>query len=444
MEEFQKNRDDLTKEGLLYDFNAPFFENFNTLLKTIDLPNLVQSGMNENCAYVDNTNGTKNGYLSYIVVVDCENAIYSCSVKDNSKNVFNSVMVWDNNENIYMGCGILKSFNVFYSRYITDSSNIRLCTNMIGCHDCIFCNWLENKSYCIENQQYTKAIYLQKKEDILKNKNLFEQVYKSKIPTPQNYASTNVSNGVFVIKSQDIERGSYVYQTKGGRNIIMAGGKEWDEEVYNCLSIWSPSAHDFYNCIDTGTYSHTCYNTAMIVTSSNIYYSYFMESCSFCLGCIGLKNKTFCIFNKEYSKEERFDLANKIFASMEKDGTLGDFFPGGMTPFYFNDTIAYALDDSFTREEVAKDGYLRRDAAIATDIPAGSDVIKVKDLKNYQWFDAEGKWMISPDILKKVIEDPQWNHYRIVKMEYDFLVKYCLPLPELHRLERIKLGFKFK
>jgi hypothetical protein len=28
-------------------------------------------------------------------------------------------------------------------------------------------------------------------------------------------------------------------------------------------------------------------------------------------------------------------------------------------------------------------------------------------------------------------------------MEYDFLIKYELPLPEIHWLERIKLGFKF-
>jgi len=32
-----------------------------------------------------------------------------------------------------------------------------------------------------------------------------------------------------------------------------------------------------------------------------------------------LRNKSFYIFNKEYSKEERFEKANEIFAQMEKD-----------------------------------------------------------------------------------------------------------------------------
>ncbi|MEI7477814.1 MAG: hypothetical protein WCJ81_04875 [bacterium] len=36
---------------------------------------------------------------------------------------------------------------------------------------------------------------------------------------------------------------------------------------------------------------------------------------------------------------------------MERDGRLGEFFPGSMNPFYFNDTAAYFMDPSFTKEE---------------------------------------------------------------------------------------------
>jgi hypothetical protein len=40
-----------------------------------------------------------------------------------------------------------------------------------------------------------------------------------------------------------------------------------------------------------------------------------------------------------------------------------------MSPFYFNDTLAYLIDDSFTKEEVSKEGYLRRDEEIKVDVP---------------------------------------------------------------------------
>jgi hypothetical protein len=169
-----------------------------------------------------------------------------------------------------------------------------------------------------------------------------------------------------------------------------------------------------------------------------------MESCSYCLGCIGLKNKSFCILNKQYTTEERYELANKIFWQMEKDWTLWQFFPASMNPFYFNDTAAYLIDDTFTKEEVTKAWYLRRDDEIKVDVPSGAEVIETKDLNNYQWYNSNWERTINPEILKKVIKDEKWNYYRIVKMEYDFLMKHALPLPELHRLDRIKLGFKFK
>ena len=96
----------------------------------------------------------------------------------------------------------------------------------------------------------------------------------------------------------------------------------------------------------------------------------------------------------------------------------------------------------FTKEEVESEWYLRRDEEIKVDIPEWTETVKSSELDQYQWFDSEWKRTIDPSILKKVIVDQKWDYYRIVKMEYDFLVRHWLPLPELHWLDRIKLGFK--
>jgi hypothetical protein len=104
--------------------------------------------------------------------------------------------------------------------------------------------------------------------------------------------------------------------------------------------------------VSSGIDSSQCYCSVWITRSQNIYYSYYLDNCSFCLGCIGLKNKSYCILNKQYSKEERYEKVDEIFAQMDADGTLGDFFPATMNPFYFNDTAAYLIDPSFTKEEV--------------------------------------------------------------------------------------------
>jgi hypothetical protein len=135
-------------------------------------------------------------------------------------------------------------------------------------------------------------------------------------------------------------------------------------------------------------------------------------------------------------------MAVKIFTSMEADGILGEFFPASMNPFYFNDTLAYLIDDSFTQEEVEAEGYLWRDAPIRVDIPEWLEVVKSNELDSYQSLDLNWIWKIDPSILEKVIVNEKWNYYRIVPMEYEFLMKHALPLPTMHWLDRIKMGFQ--
>jgi hypothetical protein len=113
-----------------------------------------------------------------------------------------------------------------------------------------------------------------------------------------------------------------------------------------------------------------------------------------------------------------------------------------MNPFYFNDTAAALIED-FDRDEIVAEWYLRRDEEIAVDIPDWMDVVKVDELGQYE-SRVDWVWSIDPSILKKVIKDEKWNVYRVIKMEYDFLVKHWLPLPRKHWLERLKWHFRIK
>ena len=60
------------------------------------------------------------------------------------------------------------------------------------------------------------------------------------------------------------------------------------------------------------------YNCEGIVTCYNVLYSRFLENCKYCLGCIGLRNQQYCILNKQYEKDEWFEVVEKIFAAMEQ------------------------------------------------------------------------------------------------------------------------------
>jgi len=123
----------------------------------------------ENSDYADVVNTSKNAYLSVIIIYECENVLYSVSVKDFSVNIFNSLMVNKNNSNIYFWTWILESYNIFYSKYIINCNNIWFSTNLTWCSDCIDCSNLNNKKYCINNKEYEKKrIFNRKSENIKK------------------------------------------------------------------------------------------------------------------------------------------------------------------------------------------------------------------------------------------------------------------------------------
>jgi hypothetical protein len=442
-QQFHANIDSNLSYGRDYDFSKNFFENFQQLFLTIPLPCTMDVKWdNENSNFADTVSSSKNVYLSWNVTNCNENVLYSLGVKEHGRNIFNSVMTWDNSENIYMSSGIVSSHTVQYSRYIYNSSNIFFSANMIWCHDCFLCTDLENASYCVENKQYSKEEYTKLQNEFLKQKNQYMLWYDSLPKQWRNYGSADVQ-GNYTLHSHNIEHGNYIYHMKSSRNLLLGGYSYGIENIYNGMFVGSKN--NCYNVLGCGSQAEEVYNSIVISGWANIFYSILcIEGCSYCLWCIGLKNKHFCIFNKEYTKEEWFILVDKIFSQMQTDGILWQFFPWWINPFYFNDTIAYLLDDSFTKEEVSAKWYLRRDDPIKVDIPSTAEVITTKDIYQYQWFTSDWNRKINLEILKKVIRDEKWNYYRIVPMELEFLQKHWLPLPDIHRLDRIKLGFKFK
>jgi len=192
-DDFDEKNTDIFYSGLDYNENIDFFDNYLQLQKSVVLSNMINFFASENSQYADVVNKSKNAYLSAIVIFECENILYSLSVKDNSVNVYNSMMVNVNNENIYSSVWIVKSFKVFYSKYINNSSNIWFSNNLIWCSECILCSDLENASYCIENTKYEKQEYLTKKAEILKEKESFEKIYLDMKVKGKNMVSTNIN-----------------------------------------------------------------------------------------------------------------------------------------------------------------------------------------------------------------------------------------------------------
>lgn len=439
-DEFEEYRDKLV--GVLgeIDYSQPFFDIYKKLWDSVNLPPTILFGSCENANFSDQTVSSKNCYLSYVVIRDCEDVLYSVSVKEGSKNILNSLMVRDWSDTVFYSKGIISSFSVFYSHFITNSSNIWFSSNLVWCTECVGCQNLDNQSYCIKNKKYAKEEYLRLKKQLLAQQQKFSGWQQWISHNGLNRGSESIVHGNANIQSDNLENAYMNYQVSEGRNTILVWGKLQWERVYDAF-LQTPPESDIYGVFSTGYGSHI-YLSHQIKGWSVIFYSYLLDECSFCLGCIGLKNKSYCIFNKQYTKEERHQKVEIIFWKMENEWILWNFFPWSLNPFYFNDTAASLIED-FTKEEVEAQWYLRRDEELAVDIPDRMDVVKSEELATYE-SRIDGVWTIDPTILKKVIKDEAWNVYRIIKMEYDFLVKHWLPLPRKHWLDRLKWNFRLK
>ncbi len=428
--------------GIDYDDSKNIFQNYADLRKHVKGINMINFFNSENSEYADVVSKWKNIYLSAFIVNGDEDVMYSFWVNDESKRILNSAIISDHSENVYFSLAVQHSFKVFYSRYINNSSDIWFSTNLLWCTHCIACHDLENKSYHIENVEYSKDEYMKKRDEYLQDKNPYHARYLSLVSNAwKHLASSNITWSYWV-ESEDIESAHFTYRISGGKNVFNVWWFEWCQNIYDVFDGWGPSLQDIYAVNGIAINSENCYTSCHVPNCNTVFYSYYLESCSYCIWCIGLQNKSYCILNKQYTKEEWEILAHKIFTQMESEWILWEFFPWELNPFYFNDTMAGILGN-FTQDEVESQGYMWRDQEIKVDIPENADVISVADLKHYQSYD-DWRWNINPSILKKVIQDEKGNYYRIVHMEYDFLMNYWLPLPEIHWLDRMKLNLWIK
>jgi len=419
---------------------ASFFDSLKDLFQHQEKMGLMHRFQNENCDFAE-VYGARNCYLSFSVGANAENVLYSLISWNDITNIYNAFSVYDTS-NLYASVMVHGSLNVFYSNNIYSSNNIRFSSNLIWCTECVLCDRLTNVSYCVENKQYEKEEYFLKKQEVLAKKEEYDAYHRQMVTKGlANHVSTNVTwAGIF--SSHNIVDGYFVKEVDWGKNLIVAGWAESNsKDLYGCLDVWFEWENsNYYNVHYCGEWSNHIYCSSSAATCSNIYYSYFLENCSYCIGCVWLKNQHYCILNKQYTKEEREEKADQIFQSMSDAWVLGWFLPAKMNPFYFNDTAAYLLDSTFTKEEVVALWYLWRDEPIKIDIPERMEKVNISDLQDYEWY-KNGVWTIDTSILKKVILDEQGNSYRVIKVEYDFLMRYGLPLPRKHWLDRMKENF---
>jgi len=428
---------DALSYGQDIDFSKPFFEQLKKLWWIV--PDMALLNINSvNSDYCSITEGNKNCYL--VIGGDFnENLMYSSftfNTKDSSDLhwVFKSDLNYETIDCI--SCSRLK-----YSQQCETCFDSSFLFNCKNCNNCFGCVNLRNASYCFFNKQLDKELYREKmreidlgsfskiqefkktqKESVLKYPQKFARIIRSFNSTGDNLDGVKNCNNCFDVSS---------------------GG------VKDCGNIWlSYSAvSDCHDCDHFGRNSQECYQVStvypgnkilfskFIFESNNVSYSYNSHNCSDVFGCIGLRNKSYCILNKQYTKEEYGELLPRIIRHMNNMPYInkgrvykyGEFFPPDLSPFRYNETVAQELFP-LSKEDALEQGYKwkdREDRNYQADLKTEDLPDNIKD--------------VNEDIINKVIEcehkgacnEQCTEAFKIIPDELQFYKRMNLPLPRL-------------
>lgn len=427
------DRWDPLDHGKEYDFSRPFFEQFSELVHRSPLRAQPLDAITGKLSPFTNFVGhSKNCYLIFYSD-SCEDTAYGFFLKGNKK-AYDCSMTWDC-ENVFDITNGLKNYNVFTGEgnviNCLDSYFIKDCRNCTNCFGAVN---MRNKEYIFFNEQLTKEEYKKRLSEIdLGSYTTYEtmrekafELWKTNLPRPfYDDFSTNVS-------------GNYVLQSKNCKDCYDVG---YAEDSKFLMLIKEGIVKDCYDYVDWGGNAERIYESVTIgLNTSDVRFSqdggHGLRSADYTMlcfggsdlfGCVGLRNKNYCILNKQYTKEEYFKLREKIIQHMNEmlyvdtvgnTYSYGEFFPLEFSPHAYNDTLAYYFLPK-TREVASAEGL----TWLEQDSKEYSITLKTENVPDYIKD-------VKDEILNEVIQCKTCiRGFKIIHQEFQFLQQHSLPLP---------------
>lgn len=364
------------------------------------------------------------------------------SETENSRTCFDTTLI-KKSEMCYECVNMTNCYQAFYSVDCENSNNIKFCRDCNGCTDCFGSVNLRNKSYYIFNEPYgNKAAYDEKiKEFNLSSRKNVEEL-KNKIEILWNQGITKYMHE----KQNSNSTGDYIYNSKNVTDSWLVH-EGWNVKYSQyCVAPHVKDTYDFtqfgnnverfYEVMQGGNGgSNVRFSWWPVNENTQIDYSMHVMTSHDLFGCVGLRGKSYCILNKQYTKEEYEELRNKIIEHMkntpyvDKQGNkyfFGEFFPSDLSPFAYNETTANEFFP-LTKEEAVNNGFSWYDREERTykptisegDIPDNS--LGIPDTITSEVLECANS--------KKGLYDCS-TAFRIITDEANFYNRFKLPLPD--------------
>lgn len=414
--------------GIRFDLSKSFFEQLHNL--RLSVPHIAITGdpASINSEYSVNGKNLRNAYR-VTGGRESENIWYTVVVF-NSKEIMDGFYV-TKSENCYEIVISSNCYNcdfVYFSDNCMDSSFLYDCKN---CSNCIGGINLRNAKYVYFGEQLTKEQYEEKTKEFSissiekqdRFKKIFWNLVKNSPVRAERVINSVNSTGVLINNSKDCIDGIGCFGAENTRHCDMltntkesmnASTSSGGEGLYETISVGSQSANIKFSVLAKG-----CSDSDFLINCTN---------CVNCFGCVGLENKSYCLLNQQYTKEEYYKLVEEIKCIMLESGEYGRFLPIPLSCFAYNGSNAH---DSFP---VDKDFAIKIGSTWQeernTDLKDIEVVSKDEIFKNIK--------SVNEKIIDKAIKCSKSNRpFRIIKSELEFLQKRNIALPSIHPKERM-------
>jgi len=418
--------------GRNYDFSRPFFEQFNELMHeapmlglSVDLTTAVES------PYVNSVGYARQCYLLFMAN-HCQNCFYGYIVTQSTDCSDSSfINSCERSYDLFHG---FKNYQLIHAQFTVSSNNSSFLWQCTNCQNCFLSVNLRNKNHYILNVPYTAGEYARKvKEYDLGSYRIYMQLkeqlksHRLKFPvkTFWHEFSQNVS-GLFVFQSRNCKNCFEVIGAEDCRYISFM----LNPTVKDCYDYtsWGENAELVYEAREVGeNVRNILFGEEEGLGLYDAHYTKLCTGASDLFGCVSVRKRSYCILNKQYSKEEYNAIVPKIIQHMhdqpyiDKRGRVykyGEFFPIELSPFGYNETIAQT-DYPLTKEEAVAEGYGWKEeepSRHAITLRAENLPDNIRD--------------ISDDILKEVIGCAACGKaYRLTPQELAFYQKMIVPVP---------------
>lgn len=436
---------DGTEYAMDYDSSRSFLEQVKELSEKTPFVALEsQYNSLKNSEYSNAIAWSKDCYLVFVADY-CDNVFYS-SILNGLKYSSDCIRGWES-ELCYESIGFINNYRTFFSDECDDCLDVWFSRNCYGCTNCVACVNLRGESNCIFNIKYSKDEYEKRLRELgfnsWKNLNQFEKkAYDFWLTKPYREYGGNSLNlnvtGEHTYRSKNSKEGyivNYAENCKWCQLITVTSTKD----CYD-YSGWGNGAELIYESIGVGEgVNNIEFSSHCFPNSANLGYCNWNITGKNNFGCVNLKRKSYCILNKQYSKEEYEKLKAKIISDMKTNPYVdklgckffyGEFFPPELGKFPYNKSNAMKFLPK-TRDEALALGYIWDDS---------EDISHVITLRAEDLPDTIKK--TTESVLVEVVEcDNCKRGYKIVQGELNLLYKMGLPVP--HECPRCRENKRF-